>query len=457
MLAVLITVFLLNGPPDFLLAGQELDENELFSDENTVVDSREVIRPSVASNAEKESTAFSGNIYNVTTYDMKRSWVQGRSSPEANTFFTYLEGNALLDIRLRKGIKAFVDLSAYYSPQGRMNVLDLKEVQFTNNRIGTNRVTYLEEVKTVVILKEFFLDTVIARKIYLRAGKQVLQWGRGYFWNPADLINRDRKSFLEMEKYREGVFGTKVHVPFGTTANVYGFLDFTDAAGISSMAASGKLEFLVYNTEAAFSSWAGKGSEPVYGFDFSTRVFTMDFYGEMSASPGERKPRLKIERTPVMPGMILTNYSAVQESGRWKGRFCLGLSRSFDWTIPDRILVTGEFYYNGEGYAGDMLEDPKTRSYFLSGGFYEANEYGLYYGALFITINRIFIEELSLNLSGLANFSDQSMLLSALLNYSPTYNFNFGFGLIGAAGGADREYTMSGNSLSLQLTASIDF
>ncbi len=62
-------------------------------------------------------------------------------------------------------------------------------------------------------LKEFFADGNYKYKVYVRFGKQNLKWGRGYLWNPTDLISQDRKDFGDMDARREGVYGLKMHIP----------------------------------------------------------------------------------------------------------------------------------------------------------------------------------------------------------------------------------------------------
>ncbi|MDD5067177.1 MAG: hypothetical protein PHF84_09040 [bacterium] len=450
--------FLISCLPAFSLKAEEgISENDLFSDEPVVVDSRKVEETSISSNMDKERTTLSGNIYNRTLYDMQRKWVRGDAAPSVNQFFTYLEGNIFLDVRLRKGIKAFVDLSAYYSPQGQVNTVEYSQVQFTNNGIKTNKVSLLETVNTVVLFKEFFVDANIRKAVYLRTGKQVLQWGRGYFWNPTDLINVEKRRFLEMDRYREGTFGTKIHVPFGSSVNIYGFLDYSDVRTFNDLAVAGKVEFIIVNTEIAFSSWTKEHYLPLYGFDFSTRLLTLDLYGESSFSYGENRNKLRIVREEVPFIGNVTRYIAYREKNKWIPKVTLGLTRSFDWTIPDRITVTGEFFYNHSGYYENMLEDRETAQYFTASGFYEANYYSVYYGALFITVNRIFIDELSLSLNGIGNFNDKSYILSTGLNYNPTYNFTISLLVSGYMGNGNREYTKSGNALSAEIDTAINF
>ena len=54
---------------------------------------------------------------------------------------------------------------------------------------------FIENQDTTLLIKEVFVDFNLANTVYFRAGKQVLKWGTGYFWNPTDLINIEHRSF----------------------------------------------------------------------------------------------------------------------------------------------------------------------------------------------------------------------------------------------------------------------
>jgi hypothetical protein len=132
----------------------------------------------------------------------------------------------------------------------------------------------------------------------------------------------------------------------------------------------------------------------------------------------------------------------------------VGLSRSFDaWDVQDRITVVAEFYYNHSGYEVNMFEKLSTialadkLALFVS-KYYQAGYYGKYNAALFITINKFILSDMTLTLSGIGNFSDLSGLALATLDYSPVNNFTLSLQL-GAYLGSDKsEYTVSYDTTS---------
>ena len=98
------------------------------------------------------------------------------------SYAAIMEGDFLLDARWREGIKAFADLWAGYTERSKS----------AEERANPNES---EDDNFETVLKEFFGDVNIKHRAYFRFGKQNLKWGQGYFWNPTDLINEDRKDF----------------------------------------------------------------------------------------------------------------------------------------------------------------------------------------------------------------------------------------------------------------------
>ena len=156
-------------------------------------------------------------------------------------------------------------------------------------------------------------------------------------------------------------------------------------------------------------------------------------------------------------------------------RVSAGLSRSFDaGDTQDRLVVNAEFYYNGLGYEENMFEvlSSVNLNTFLN-SYYQSGDYGTYYGALFVTINRLFKTNLTLNLSGLGNFSDLSFIAMGELDYAPVNNFTLSLTIGSYLGPDRREYTslaritggmppsytynLSGSALSAGLGARVAF
>jgi len=169
------------------------------------------------------------------------------------------------------------------------------------------------------------------------------------------------------------------------------------AAKGEDVAGSGKFEFLIKGTEMAFSAWGKKKFHPVYGYDFSTRFLGIDLKGEASFSRGSNTTRVVKEYSLFADRLVKQK----EDSNIYKGS--LNIGRDFDFgDKTDRINISIEGFYNGDGYAKNPVDDKGTyiydepvtfekdgttvsipggnmKTYLLGHGLYEANYFSKYY------------------------------------------------------------------------------
>ncbi len=416
-----------------LLAGAQAEdifsEDDIFSEEETVVEVEESQNESITDDVTGESVSFSGSISPNFGYTVTRDCLDGDEDWGDNPYSTSVDGDFLLDVRLRNGIKSFANFWATYTPQENE-----EDPEFENFD---------------TILKEFFVDVNIARKVYFRFGKQNLKWGQGYLWNPTDLISEDRKDFDDIDARREGVYGLKAHVPFGTMANLYGFVNAANADTVDEFSVAGKAEFLVLNDiELSFSAWKKQDYKAVFGMDAATYKLRTNWRAEMSLSQGDNRSRLEQQNG---------EYVDIRADDDWMPRFTLGFTRMFDvGNFNDRLSVTGEFYYNHGGYDDDMLADD-TRDQFLEGGYFEPGSYGKYYAALFSNFGRFIVTDMTLNVNAIGNLSDSSFIFSTGIDYLLTFNAILSAKVDAYLGDENQEYTLAGNALSAEVSMNLIF
>ena len=295
-------------------------------------------------------------------------------------------------------------------------------------------------------------------------GKQTLKWGKGYLWNSTDLISIDQKDFKDIDARREGVYGLKMHIPFGTSVNIYTFVNTTETEEVSDSAFAAKAEFLILDdVEISFSAWTKKNYLPVYGFDISAYGFDTRWRGELSMTQGGNQHYLVKEN-----GVYVDSY----DSEEIIFRLSMGFTTLFDvGDIKDRFSLTGEFFINPKGYEENMLADTQLtlpngfpipgltlRNRFLLGGYYIPNYYGKYYTAVFATFSRLFNDsDFSLSANSIGNLSDSSSSISTRLNYTISFDSSISFQLTRNLGQEYREYTLAGNQGSAQLSLSMIF
>ncbi|MGM0508933.1 MAG: hypothetical protein ACQERZ_07160, partial [Fusobacteriota bacterium] len=417
ILIMIIMTSFLNAQDDFGMGEDDMfSEEGMFSEDTVMVEEEDVVSDEIDI-VQEETLGISGTVETINGYsksDLDKAWISTDELTE-NKVNNTIQGNIMMDVRLENGIKSFMNAALYYYPAGKAKQ---KDIDISQLGLDTDILPYEDEVITELILKEFFLDYNWENKIYFRTGKQVLKWGRGYFWNPTDVINIEKKSFLDMDSSREGVYGIKGHIPFGVSGNLYGFLNVNQSDNPGDMTVSGKYEFLVKNTEMSVSSWLKKDKKPIYGVDISSRISDFDFRGEMSLNHGSEI------------SIIDYDYLEMKKAANgWVPKISTGFTRSFDHgDITDRINITGEFYYNHVGYEENIFERLKNNNN-LKINFiqnqYEPYSNSKYYTAFFGSIGKFIDNDMTYKVNGMVNLVDRSMILTNGLSYKPISDMTF--------------------------------
>ncbi|HBL35672.1 MAG TPA: hypothetical protein DDZ55_02560 [Firmicutes bacterium] len=421
-----------------LLFGDDLfNVDDLFSSDDFLVEEETVVSADVGAELKAKRVEVTGQVASNTAYSLYSpadDWYVDRPGPkrEEHGLGNQIGADFFVDIRLQDGVKSFIGLGLDYLPAGAES----------EGALGSSPTMNLR-------LKEFFVDTNWNNQVYFRTGKQVLKWGRSYYWNPTDLINIEKKDFSDLDKAREGTYGVKAHLPFGVAQNIYLFLGMDGVAAPQDVSLAGKYEFLVGGTELAFSAWTKKGFKPVYGFDLSSRLFDLDVRGEMSLASGQR-----------LDPDSLGGYRAGEEL---IPKVSVGFTKNFDHgEIDDRISVTGEFYYNQAGYDVNIFEKQQAVSVeekqAFMGEYYEPLMTSKYYVAFFTSVNKFIRSDLTFNLNGIMNLVDNSALLITGVSYRPALA-DYAIDLNLKAGLGDRysEATLMGEKFSLALGMNLFF
>lgn len=343
----------------------------------------------------KESISFTG--------DFKTSGSFSDYEGKASTMNAEIESNVNIDVRLKEGVKAYTSLN----------------LSKTND--DTKNPEFLK-------LNEMFFDFNVNDKIYVRSGKQNLAWGRGYFFNPTDLINIEKKALDDVGGQREGNFGVKVHVPYGLEKNFYAYLQMEDKTLLSEGSLALKYEFLIKNSEFSLATIIRNPDnyKPVLAFDFASSIGDYQTFGEFIVQDGKN---LNLNKDIVLQGT-------------------LGYSRTFDREPKEEektLTLIQEAYYNGAGY--NDREDAL---------FYNPYADGKYYLATFITANKFYHKDLSAGINALSNLNENVHQLGGNLTYKLNDEVSLGGNLTtflgeqGALKGTIPRYTLG-------LSANINF
>jgi hypothetical protein len=435
-----------------LFAQDAFDEAAMFADSSSVVDSAKVINTQAAADAFKEEkhVGWSGEVNAWLTPSVTRTWL---NDPNDSTisFPSRIVGNGQLDIRLFKGVKAFADLQAAYVPVPSYD-------------IALSSGSFAIDSEMVFDVPEFFIDANYNRVVYVRVGKQVLQWGRCFLWNPTDFVNVEKKTFFQRMGHREGAYGVKMHIPYKTLFNFYSFIDLNEVNYADEVAVSAKAEALVGRTEMAVSVRGKRDQEPIFGFDISTQLFEVQISGEAALRNGRDMTTLDMSNPD---SIIITDMG-----NTWIPRVSMNLMKFFPLNgVADRVMVSTEVYYNNAGYdtnifKGGMVDYQRimrsvnldaTQSFEDILSLYEPNSYSKYYGMLSTTISRFILNDMSFTCSAIGNLNQRCAMLTGGVTYTTLHDFTLSANLNGFVGKADTEYTFTDQGLALQVRMGLVF
>jgi len=431
-----------------------------------VVDSASIENQTLADAVNKKSVTFNGSLDSRSSYSMSRDYFFGKSNAyNKNAISSYVQGDFSADARLGKGFKGYVSGRVYYSPFASIQ----QNITYNPGGFNPGLSTNYSLENTFFSLQEFFIDLNVQRYVYMRLGKQVLQWGRGYLWNPTDLVNTEKKNFFDLNASRSGAYGAKLHIPFGSKVNWFTFGDLSGATNFDRVAGASKFEALLNNTEVSVSGWWKKNKHSVFGADLSTRIPGADinFTAEASLSYGNNKQKVKrkVYATNIAgTDYILTNYVPYKENKDWTPAVCAGLGRSF--TVggkEDRLAVHAELFYNGAGYtnnifrqvASDYTNSAVTAQ--LLSGYYIPLYHSRYYAALFFSFSDFIVSDLTMSMNFVGNIDDQTVTTVLGLGYSPVYNLLIGLNISGYYGRGNGEFTFNGQALKPELYVQLTF
>lgn len=334
------------------------------------------------------------------------------------SFSGTMKSDLFLDVRLTAGIKGYTSLA-------------LKK---SNDDVALPDEKFLS-------LNEMFFDYNIKEKTYIRLGKQNLSWGRGYFFNPSDLINIGSKSIDDLMGKRTGNFGVKIHVPKGVTQNFYTYIKMEDKKNIDELDLALKYEFLIDKTEYSIAVVRlGEEKDTVASLDFASSFKGAQTFGEFTMQNGEEVSHYKNGIASNLDGKLVLKGS-------------VGYSKTFDDIGKDEdkksIMLIQEIYYNGAGYEDGHKEVPKTV-------YYNPYSDGQFYLATFLTFNKFINKDTTLTLNLLDGFSDEANQISGSYSYRVTDDLSLGANLMGYFGSGSSSTSATPNYV-LGFSADLSF
>lgn len=290
---------------------------------------------------------------------------------------------------------------------------------------------------------ELFSDFNYREQLFFRFGKHTIQWGAGYFFSPADVLNLSAVDAEDPTADREGPVSLKTQYPFGIN-NAYLYLIANTGARPLEVAVAPKLEVVVGQTELTLAGYYQRALAPRIIGMFSTSVGEVDLFGEGVVSLGSDRVFVRAsqkqltEFTDPPDGLetVLDTYTI-----DWLPLVSATAGfRYLKELEEDRgsLLFLGQYFFNGEGYADSSLleaaaflaQNPDTNGLALDEsaqpddyaeppalGFGDLSNWGRHYAAASLGWTGILGSDLGVTLFGLLNLSDLSGIVTPALQF----------------------------------------
>ena len=216
-------------------------------------------------------------------------------------------------------------------------------------------------------LYEALLSVKPSLSLHLDIGKKRMKWGKGYVWNPVAFIDRPKNPNdpdLALEGY--AVFSIDYIISFQGKLKTITFTpvllpvydhvnsDFGEQKKINF---SGKVYFLLYDTDIDFMFLSGGSMPARYGLDFSRNITSnFEIHGEFAYIPDYSKKVFQEDGTVGEEKYASTNY-------------LLGIR----FLTKTNTTFFFEYLKKGNGYTSNEMEcfssliDQAYQSYLLTG------------------------------------------------------------------------------------------
>jgi hypothetical protein len=266
----------------------------------------------------------------------------------------------------------------------------------------------------VIHVDELFSDFTWNDALFFRGGKHTINWGVGYFFSPADLLNITEIDPEDPEAEREGPVSLKIQYPFGNhNAYLYGIargVEFPDEFGIAA-----KTEFVLGGMELGIGGLYQKDVAPSAMLTASIPFADIDFFGEAVVRYGSDRTFIEESDESMFGVKAVTNDVDLFFNGTAGFSFL----KTFD-SDDSSLFFVAQYRYNDEGY-----DDPTliTDNAIGVAALIEAGEIsyddlvntGKHYTAVSGSWNDLFGSVFSVNALWMHNYTDASGFVSPAL------------------------------------------
>jgi len=309
------------------------------------------------------------------------------------------------------------------------------------------------ELQDVFHVEELFSDFNWNDKVFFRGGKQTLNWGVGYFYSPADLLNIAEIDPEDPEAELEGPVALRANIPLGVD-NLYFYALPTAGDEPFDIGLAAKGEIVVGPGEIGAGVIYQRDVSPAGMVTVSTSFGDFDLFGEGVLSYGSNRTFVVETQTP--PGL---------ETEDRNEEFFFNATTGFRWSdavgdTSSTVSVVAQYLYNGEGYSDPSIiaDNPAGVGALLFGGDLSTSDLrntGKHYTATNAGWSDLFGSEINASVLWIQNYSDMSAMVTPSLSRTIVDKVNLTLSVPMMFGEEGDEFAPSRDSLSLRMSLSL--
>jgi len=353
----------------------------------------------------------------VTSNDYITPWDKAFWDPDISSLTSEVSGDLFFDARPDRDFRVFGKIKAAYRYPAELLLPDPPPGEWE------------------VEIFELFSDFQIKDLLFFRAGKQTVQWGVGYFFSPADVLNLVSIDPEDPGADREGPIALKTHFPFAAN-NAYLYLVANDIDKPYQIAVAPKVELLLGSYELGIGGFYQVDLTPKGMLTLTGPLWDLDLFAEAMIQWGSDRTFYPAAGTPP------PNTDGFLFSGT------AGFSYlNSDWNLS----LFAQYFFNGQGY----LNYDYNILIVAAGTGADALYPGRHYLAASVGLSEILDSDFGLSLLYLANFSDGSGLITPTVTWDPIDHVRLSTGLRISYGTIGDEYAPAGGSLAYTFSVSL--
>ncbi|NCB01086.1 MAG: hypothetical protein EOM67_02835, partial [Spirochaetia bacterium] len=304
-----------------------------------------------------------------------------------------------------------------------------KDTRFYSSFGVTYPVTNNATSKANFSLKELFADITYQDTLFFRVGKQTINWGVGYFFSPADLLNLSDIDPLNASNDLEGPVAVKMTSSLGID-NLYAYIVLPPTLkDARDLAYALKYEKVFNKTEVGLGAYYRYDNPPAAMLTFSSSVKKVSLFGEAVLQYGSNK-------TFITGSTTVADYKDTF--------FFLGtIGGSYTYSAKESdfsLSLLGQYFFNGEGYSNTDIYD-HIEGLLNTGKISVPDLFnpGMHYAASNISFT--FTKNIGASLLVIGNMTDFSGVIQPSISYSGIKNLKISLSSSIAYGKEGTEYT----------------